>query len=74
MREQTNYSYSENHQYKKVKKEGNYTIVEDHRPIEWYKTAFAKAGLAIRAESYTQEYNLKGNNIKDFIIFTITQF
>lgn len=63
--------YEENHQYKKVKKEGSYEIIETHRPIEWYEKIYAEAGLKLVDTFFTPEYELKGNKIEDFIIFKL---
>lgn len=63
--------YEENHEYKKIKKEGGYQIIESHRPIEWYKEVYRDAGLKLVKEHFTPEYELKGNKIKDFIIFQL---
>lgn len=68
---QTGDAYDKNHKYKKVKKEGGYEIIEDHRPIEWYENIFKEAGLNVVDEIFTPEYELKGKNIKDFIIFKL---
>lgn len=65
--------YEENHDYKKIKKEGGYQIIESHRPIEWYEDLYAKAGLKLVQEHFTPEYELKGNKIKDFIIFQLAK-
>ncbi len=65
--------YEENHQYKKVKKEGGYEIIETHRPIEWYEKVYAEAGLKLVSTSLTPEYELKGNKINDFVIFELSK-
>lgn|SRR3989338_4051703 len=65
----TGSSYRENHEYLKVKKEGNYEIVEIHRPIEWYEKIFAEEGLKIDGIIYTPEYGVSNRQIHDFIIF-----
>lgn len=62
-------SYEKNHSYKKIKKEGNYEIHEQHRPIGWYETQLIKNGFSISQILFTPEYDYKGNHIKDFIIF-----
>jgi len=67
----TDRKYEENHNYKKVKKEGHYEIMELHRPIEWYEKVYKKAGLKLVEKIYTPEYKLKGEKIKDFIIFKL---
>lgn len=67
----TGNKYEENHDYKKVKKEGGYEIIETHRPIEWYEGAYVEAGLKLVDTFFTPEYELKGNKIKDFIIFKL---
>ena len=68
LRDQSNQRYEENHRYWKTKKEGGYRIVEEHRPIEWYERMFRDAGLKVVDKHFTGEYELKGNNIQDFII------
>lgn len=65
--------YEHNHQYKKVKKEGGYEIIESHRPIEWYERVFKEEGLQLVNEEYTPEYELNGQTIQDFIIFKLEQ-
>jgi len=67
----TGAAYEENHQYKKIKKEGGYEIMETHRPIEWYKDIYAEAGLRMVAHHFTPEYQLGDRSIKDFIIFEL---
>jgi len=69
----TGNKYEDNHDYKKVKKEGGYEIIETHRPIEWYDKIFGEAGLRLADEFYTPEYELKDNKIKDFIIFKLSK-
>ncbi|MBI2112240.1 methyltransferase domain-containing protein [Candidatus Woesearchaeota archaeon] len=71
IRMQTGKKYDENHQYKKIKKEGKYTIIEDHRPIEWYETVYQEAGLQVVKKHFTPEYRFKKKTIKDFIIFEL---
>jgi len=63
--------YSCNHDYKKIKKEGNYEIVEKHRPIEWYQKIIEEADVEVADILFTPEYALKGFNIRDFIIFEL---
>lgn len=70
-RMQTKHKYEDNHNYKKIKKEGNYEIVESHRPIEWYTDAFKEAGFELVDTIFTPEYELKGRKIKDFAIFKL---
>ncbi len=67
----TGNKYEENHDYKKVKKEGGYEIIETHRPIEWYEKVYAEASLKLVDTFFTPEYELKGNKIKDFVIFKL---
>lgn len=69
----TGNAYKDNHNYKKIKKEGGYEIIETHRPIEWYEEVFEEAGLRVVDKIYTPEYELKGNKIKDFIIFKLSK-
>lgn len=65
--------YEDNHSYMKTKKEGGYQIVENHRPIEWYESVFAKAGLKVVKKHFTQEYELNSKKIQDFIIFELAR-
>jgi 2-polyprenyl-3-methyl-5-hydroxy-6-metoxy-1,4-benzoquinol methylase len=65
--------YEANHNYKKVKKEGGYEIIETHRPIEWYEREYAAAGLKLEGKYYTPHYELHGHGIEDFIIFKLTK-
>ena len=65
------HKYEENHSYTKIKKEGGYKIIENHRPIEWYKRIFNEGGLKLVKTIFTPEYELKGRKIKDFIIFKL---
>ncbi len=64
----TGNQYTEHHRYNKKKKEGNYEIVEDHRPIEWYQSAFRESGLGVLDTFFTPEYEFGGRKIKDFVI------
>src|SRR3989344_2417651 len=70
-RMQTKHKYEDNHNYRKIKKEGSYEIIESHRPIEWYKKLFKATGLNLVDTIFTPEYELKGRKIKDFIIFKL---
>lgn len=72
-RMQTKHAYEENHNYKKIKKEGNYEIVESHRPIEWYISIFKNSGLHLADTIFTPEYELKGRKIKDFVILKLSK-
>jgi SAM-dependent methyltransferase len=72
-RMQTSHKYEDNHNYKKIKKEGNYEIVESHRPIEWYTKIFKDAGLELVDTIFTPEYELKGRKIKDFVILKLSK-
>ncbi len=65
---QTGSEYEENHTYKKLKKEGNYEILELHRPIEWYQKIFQKVGLRLLKTTFTPEYKFDGRKINDFVI------
>lgn len=67
----TGNTYEENHQYKKIKKGGGYEIIETHRPIEWYENVYRENSLETVNEFFTPEYELKGNKVKDFIIFEV---
>jgi len=71
-REKTNCTYCDNHEYTKTKKEGGYTIIEKHRPIEWYRNVYKKAGFKIAHEHYTEKYRCNGCEVEDFIIFELT--
>jgi len=71
IRMQTGKKYDENHQYTKIKKEGKYKIIEDHRPIEWYEKVYQQAGLQVVKKYFTPEYMFKKKTIKDFIIFEL---
>ncbi len=65
------HKYDQNHSYMKTKKEWNYQIIENHRPIEWYKKIYKDLGLVLEDTLFTPEYELNGRNIKDFIIFKL---
>lgn len=67
----TGNKYEDNHDYKKIKKEGGYEIIETHRPIEWYEKVYAEAGLKLADTFFTPEYELKGSKIRDFLIFKL---
>lgn len=67
----TGAAYKENHDYKKIKKEGGYEIIESHRPIEWYEKVFKESELKLEGTYFTPEYELKGRKIRDFIIFKL---
>tara|TARA_Y100000310_G_C20561706_1_gene753403 strand:- start:264 stop:950 length:687 start_codon:yes stop_codon:yes gene_type:complete len=67
------HDYKENHSYMKTKKEGGYKIIENHRPIEWYKNLYKETGLTLEDTIFTPEYELNGKKIKDFIIFKLTK-
>ncbi len=67
----TGNSYEENHNYRKIKKEGGYEIIESHRPIEWYEQVCRQAGLELVSVNFTPEYELKGNLIQDFVILKL---
>lgn len=69
IRRPTGQGYGENHQYSKTKKEGDYQIVEEHRPLEWYEETFIKSGLVVLEKHFTHEYELNGILIEDFVIF-----
>lgn len=65
--------YEKNHRYRKVKKEGGYEIMEDHRPMEWYENEFAKAGFRLLKTHFTPKYELGGVEIQDFVIFELVK-
>ena len=69
----TGNKYEDKHDYKKIKKEGGYEIIETHRPIEWYEKVYAEADLKLGDTFFTPEYELNGQQIKDFIIFKLTK-
>lgn len=71
LRFQTGDAYEMNHEYKKVKKEGGYEIIETHRPVEWYVKEYEAAGLELVETFFTPEYELNGVKIKDFVIFKL---
>ncbi len=71
LRERTKHTYEENHEYKKIKKEGNYEIIEIHRPIEWYEKIYKEAGLELVKLHFTLKYILNGREIEDFVIFEL---
>jgi 2-polyprenyl-3-methyl-5-hydroxy-6-metoxy-1,4-benzoquinol methylase len=64
----TGNTYEDNHDYKKIKKEGGYEIIETHRPLDWYEKIYAKASLKLTGTFFTPEYELNGNKISDFVI------
>ena len=71
---QTENNYEDNHVYKKVKKEGNYEILELHRPIEWYQAVFEKEGLKIDTTYFTPGYTVEGGReVNDFVIFKLVK-
>ncbi len=70
---QTGNRYEENHVYKKIKKEGNYEILELHRPIEWYVQEYKKAGLEVAEVLFTPEYELDSRKIQDFVLFKLAK-
>ena len=67
------HKYEENHSYMKTKKEGGYQIIENHRPIEWYKKVYEENELKLVDIFFTPEYELNGRKIKDFIIFKLAR-
>lgn len=67
----SNSSYHENHNYEKIKKEGNYKIVEMHRPLEWYTRIFQEAGLRLERMHFTPQYTLNDRHVNDFVIFEL---
>ncbi len=67
----TGAGYDQNHDYKKVKKEGGYEIIETHRPEVWYEAAYAAAGLRLVGKYYTPEYELNGVQIRDFVVYEL---
>lgn len=56
-------SYSTNHTYTKIIKEGNFEIIEQHRPLSFYEKLFENVGFSI-AEAKISEGN-------DFIIYKL---
>lgn len=64
-------SYQENHSYRKVKKEGIYEIIENHRPVDWYSKVFYEQGLILLDILLTPEYTMRNQKINDFIIFKL---
>ena len=71
LRERTSCLYEENHEYTKTKKEGGYTIIEKHRPIEWYRNVYQNNDFTIVTEYSTKEYEINNKKVEDFIIFEI---
>mgnify|MGYP001033257994 CR=1 FL=1 len=59
--------------YMKTKKEGEYQIIEMHRPIEWYEKVFSEVGLNVKDKHFTPAYELKGKTIEDFVILELTK-
>ena len=39
--------YEEEHQYKKIIREGNFEITEQHRPLSFYEQIFSRGGFKI---------------------------
>lgn len=64
-------NYEKNHSYKKIKKEGLYEIVEQHRSIDWYAEMFQKSGFIFSDLLFTAEYKIRENAINDFVIFKL---
>ena len=69
----TGKDYSCNHDYKKIKKEGSYEIIEKHRPIEWYQSVIEDVDLKVSDLLFTPEYEYEGYKIRDFVIFELTK-
>lgn len=69
----TGKKYEDNHEYKKIKKEGGYEIIETHRPIEWYEKIFVESNMQIVEKVFTPTYSLNGTSINDFVIFKLTR-
>ena len=63
--------YYQNHSYRKIKKEGIYEIVENHRPVDWYAKLFYSAGLLLLDILLTPEYKIRNQKIIDFTIFKL---
>lgn len=63
--------YEKNHSYKKIKKEGIYEIVENHRPVDWYGKIFYRQGLILLDILLTPEYKIRNEKISDFVIFKL---
>lgn len=63
--------YDKNHSYKKIKKEGTYEIVENHRPVDWYGKIFYRLGLILLDILLTPEYKIRNEKISDFVIFKL---
>lgn len=70
---QTGARYDDNHEYTKKKKEGNYEIIELHRPIEWYTRIFEQTGMVINNIHFTPEYDAGGRVVSDFVIFELVR-
>jgi 2-polyprenyl-3-methyl-5-hydroxy-6-metoxy-1,4-benzoquinol methylase len=65
------HDYFENHAYKKIKKEGVYEIVENHRPVDWYTKLFFHNQLILLDILLTPEYQIRNDKINDFVIFKL---
>ena len=71
LREAPSAPYHHNHSYQKTKKEGNYKIIEQHRPLGWYDQTFHDARLSPEGIYFTPAYQKDGRNIRDFVIFKL---
>ncbi len=61
--------YEDNHTYEKVVKNGDFKLIESHRPVDWYKNEYTQAGLKLSDTIFTPEYVLNRHMIRDYIIF-----
>jgi len=57
-------SYTSHHTYKKIIKEGDFIITEQHRPISFYETLFVKYGFIIEDVKVSKEG-------QDFLIYKL---
>lgn len=68
-------SYFDHHTIPKIKKEGNYRIFDNVRPISWYHNRFMESRLEQTALHTTAPYKMPGSErtIRDFVIFEQTR-
>jgi len=74
LRQPTGDSYRKHHTIRKKKIEvprEEYNLYDLHRPISWYTQSFRKAGLEPIATRFTEENEVKGNRVRDFVIFEL---
>lgn len=74
VRQPTGNIYRKHHTIPKKKIEvpgEEYNLYDLHRPIYWYTQTFRKAGLEAVATRFTEEYEVGGNRVRDFVIFEL---